>query len=289
MENRRFSLGKSFLFARNEYIHWLTNPKMCILIVMSVFIYEFAIVPLIDTALEMDCEISVFEPFVALGTSGLVLLILPTVFVVLMSEYPRVQSGDWFSIIRIGRMNWLVGQVMFGLMTVISYVLFVAVCSIVPVLGRADITLSWSKVATEYTVFFPERYGSFVDQLLPENLYNQMSLGMAMVYTYIFLALHLIVVLFILLACSLCKKRFMGFVLNGAILSAGVALCSIRTKLMWLFPMAHSVVWLHYTEYYRQKEIYLSESVLYFGTVIVCLFIFMVGRIGQYQYDSVEV
>ena len=50
METSTFSFKKSFKFASSEYVHWITNPKLIILSMMIVFIYEFDIRPLVDAA-----------------------------------------------------------------------------------------------------------------------------------------------------------------------------------------------------------------------------------------------
>ena len=285
----KFSLKKSLLFAKSEYTQWIMNPKMCILVVMGIFIYQFVIQPIIQTAEQMQCQISVFEPFVALGTSGMVLLILPLVYMVLMSEFPRMKSGDWYWIIRLGRSNWILGQILFGFFSICSYLFFVALICIIPVLFKSSWSLEWSNVVLKYRLYFPEKRGDFVAELFPENLYNQMSIRKALCNTYILLVCYLFLVLLILLVANLCKKRVVGIVLAVVIIATGTALCSLQSDAMWFFPMSHSVVWLHYTEYYREQVVPITTSYLYFAFTILLLFIFCLIKVYTYQYDSQEV
>ena len=136
METSTFSFKKSFKFASSEYVHWITNPKLIILSMLIVFIYEFDIRPLVDAAALMNVKLSILEPFVTIGSSGVIMMILPIMYLVIMAGYPRSQAGDWFYVIRLGRINWGVGQILFGVMTIITYVTFIALCTMVPVLWR---------------------------------------------------------------------------------------------------------------------------------------------------------
>ena len=206
METSTFSFKKSFKFASSEYVHWITNPKLIILSMLIVFIYEFDIRPLVDAAALMNVKLSILEPFVTIGSSGVIMMILPIMYLVIMAGYPRSQAGDWFYVIRLGRINWGVGQILFGVMTIITYVTFIALCTMVPVLWRADYNVQWSDVAKKYTLMFPDKIGDFTSGLLPKNLYNQMPLGKAVIHTYLFFMLYLLLYE---------KDRKAGFLLIG--------------------------------------------------------------------------
>ena len=85
METSTFSFKKSFKFASSEYVHWITNPKLIILSMMIVFIYEFDIRPLVDAAELMNVKLSILEPFVTIGSSGVIMMILPIMYLVIMA------------------------------------------------------------------------------------------------------------------------------------------------------------------------------------------------------------
>lgn len=283
-----FSFRKSFLYAKVEYIHWLMRPKMCILLILCVFIARMIVMPVSGASLEMGKRFSVLEPFIALGTSGTVMLILPLCYMVLMAGYPEFRTGGWYYIGRIGRLNWLVGQLLFGIGSVTSFVLFLAVFTVGISSFHAEWSFQWSDFCTKYTLVYPDRAGDFVSSLFPKNLYNQMSLGKAVLHTYLLLMLYLFLILLILMLGNLFKQRVSGVFLAGGIISAGTALCSIRSGAMWLFPMAHSVIWLHYTEYFRQKVFSVRASYILFGMAIALLILLSVIKIFTYQFDTQE-
>ena len=57
---------------------------------------------------------------------------------------------------------------------------------------------NWSDTVTHYGARFPEEAHSFVSQLLPPNLYNQISLPRVLLYSAALLALFLWMIALIL-------------------------------------------------------------------------------------------
>lgn len=90
----------------------------------------------------------------------------------------------------------------------------------------------------------------------------------------------------LLLFFSLVKRKTMGFVLCGFIISMGTALCSVKTKLMWSMPMANSIIWLHYTEYFSEPVMPLWFSVCYLCTAVLLLMVLCFYAIRKFNYDK---
>lgn len=135
---------------------------------------------------------------------------------------------------------------------------------------------------------YPEKSGNFGATLLPENLYNQLTVFEAAAKSYALIFCYLTVIGLILLGFSLVKLKTAGFVVCGGIISLGTALCSIKSGLMWLMPMAHSIIWLHYTKYYRAPVVPVWQSAVYFGVLIAVLTIFCFFVIRKFNYDNVS-
>ncbi|SDB47072.1 hypothetical protein SAMN02910317_02396 [Ruminococcaceae bacterium FB2012] len=79
----------------------------------------------------------------------------------------------------------------------------------------------------------------------------------------------------------------MGFVLCGAVISLGTAFCSIKAKLMWSMPMANSIIWFHFTKYFRQPVVSVYYSITYLCIFIITLIVFCVIAIKKFNYDNV--
>ena len=270
---KKLNFKQAFSCAKTEYIKWVCDARMIILGVLLIFIYSFAIEPLLKNAEEMGEPLNILEPFIAIANSGAILLIIPLVFLTLIADFPKIDTNTVFYIIRVGRVNWLLGQIIKLMMMALSYLGFIFLGAVVPMIGRGFWYNGWSNVATQFAVRFPEKSGNFGVQLLPENLYNQLTVFSAAVQSYLLVFAYLMIIGLMLLAFSLIKKKTAGFVLCGAVISLGTAFCSIKTVLMWSMPMANSIIWLHFTKYFRQPVVSLTFSMIYLCTFIAALIV----------------
>ena len=284
---KNINIKQAFSCARTEYIKWVCDARTIILGVLLIFIYSFAIEPLLKNAGEMGEPLNILEPFIAIANSGAILLIIPLVFLTLIADFPKIDTNTVFYIIRVGRLNWLLGQIIKLVLMAVSYLAVIFLGAVVPMLEQGFWYNGWSNVATQFAVRFPEKSGNFGVQLLPENLYNQLSVFEAAAKSYLLVFAYLMIIGLMLLAFSLIKKKTAGFVLCGAVISLGTAFCSIKTSLMWTMPMANSIIWLHFTKYFRQPVVSMTFSTVYLCTFIAVLIVFCVAAIRKFNYDNV--
>lgn len=285
---KKFNLRQCFSCAKTEYIKWVCDARMIILGVLLIFIYNFAIQPLLHNAEMMNEPLNMLEPFIAVANSGAVLMIIPLVFMTLIADFPKIDNNTVFYIMRIGRKNWLTGQIIKLVMMAASYLLVIFAGSVVPMLTQGFWYNGWSNVVTNFKNVFPEQAMNFGTQLVPENLYNQLTVFEAAVKSYLMVFGYLMIIGLILLALSLIKHKTLGFVACGAIISLGTAFCSINTVLMWTMPMANSIIWLHFTKYFRMPEVSITFSVMYLIVFVLALIVFCYIMIGRFNYDNVS-
>ena len=285
---KNFNLRQCFSCAKTEYIKWVCDARMVILGVLLIFIYNFAIQPLLQNAEKMNEPLNMLEPFIAVANSGAVLMIIPLVFMTLIADFPKIDNNTVFYIMRIGRRNWLTGQIIKLVMMAASYLAVIFVGSVVPMITRGFWYNGWSNVVTNFKNVFPEQSMNFGVQLVPENLYNQLTVFEAAVKSYLLVFAYLMIIGLILLALSLIKHKTLGFVSCGAVIALGTAFCSIKTSLMWTMPMANSIIWLHFTKYFRVPEVSITFSVVYLVTFVLALIIFCYIMIGRFNYDNVS-
>lgn len=285
---KKFNLRQCFACAKTEYIKWVCDARMVILGVLLIFIYNFAIQPLLQNAEKMNEPLNMLEPFIAVANSGAVLMIIPLVFMTLIADFPKIDNNTVFYIMRIGRKNWLTGQIIKLVMMAASYLAVIFVGSVVPMITRGFWYKGWSNVVTNFKNVFPEQSMNFGVQLVPENLYNQLTVFEAAVKSYLLVFAYLMIIGLILLSLSLIKHKTLGFVSCGAVIALGTAFCSIKTVLMWTMPMANSIIWLHFTKYFRVPEVSITFSVVYLVTFVLALIVFCYIMIGRFNYDNVS-
>ena len=91
-------IRKAFLLSKSECRSWLADPRISILFILVIYIHTFVAKPLLQTAELMEGKLNYLEIPISLGSSGMVMLILPVVFLVLISDFPRIDSGNIYYI-----------------------------------------------------------------------------------------------------------------------------------------------------------------------------------------------
>lgn len=284
---KNFSLKQAFSCEVTEFVKWVCDARMVIVAVLLIFINNFAVSPLTNNAELMGEPLNILEPFIAVANSEILILIIPIVFLTLIADYPKVDTNTVFYIVRIGRVNWFVGQVLKLVFMIVSYLAVIFLGTVLPMLSKGFWYNGWSNVATGFVKMFPDRRGDFGVALLPENLYNQLSVFEAAVKSYLLVAAYLMIIGLILLVFSLFKRKTVGFIICGGMISLGMAFSAIRTNLMWTMPMANSITRLHYTKYFKKPIMPMSFSVIYLLVLIAVLLVFGGIAIGKFNYDNV--
>lgn len=284
--HNRLSFRKIIKCGICEYHKWIFNEKLIIVLMLVVFNYLFAVEPLIERANIMNCNVNILEPYIAVGNSNVLLLIVPTVFLVLICDFPKTDGNMAIYISRIGRKNWAAGQILMLVMAAVSYILILALSAIIPILLNCYSGDQWSKAVTDFSILYPEESMSYT--LLPENLYFQMTVFEAALHTFCFSILYLIVIGLIMLCAAFLKNKGIGYIISAFIMAIGTALCTFTSDGMWYFPMAHAITWLHFTKFVRKEVVTLGKSYLYFVMIIAILVVAIWFLVPRYNYDKIS-
>jgi hypothetical protein len=92
VEHGKFSVSKIWHIAKLEYIKLIMDPRMILIVAALVFAYQFITVPLLQNAAMMGKPINVYEPFVALLNSNFMILLVPAVFLAIMSDFQELME-----------------------------------------------------------------------------------------------------------------------------------------------------------------------------------------------------
>ena len=71
------SVLRIWRISRIEYYKWIINPRMIIVVAMIIFIWNFAVFPLINISREMNSPLNTLEPFIAILNSLVLCLLSP--------------------------------------------------------------------------------------------------------------------------------------------------------------------------------------------------------------------
>lgn len=266
-----------------EWINLFCSTKICILGILLIFMNEQIIVPLKQCSRLMEQKVSFMEPYAAICNSGVVMLILPLFYLSMMADFPREDGISLFFHIRCSTFSWVLGELLFIGFSIITLVLFIMAASMILIRPCGKMTVEFSDAVMKYVSVFPERAGDYVVQLLPENLYNQIPLKNVMLHSTALLFLYFSLLALILLLFTLLNHKNWGIFLDGGLILLGVVSCSLRMDSMWMFPMANTVIWLHYTEYLAEPVYPLYASYLYFCIADILLIAACIAVRKKYQ------
>lgn len=280
--------NKAFRVAKNAYIKWISNPKMIILLVMLIFAYDYVIVELTTAAGKMGEKLQIFEGFIGIANSQLLLMVIPIVFVGLMGDFPRVDGNAMFYIQRVGKSNWLMGQVLFAVMASATYLVALVGFSMVALLGRCYFTNIWSDVTTKYYLFAPNDYLSKVANLTTGRLYNNLPPVDAALNIVLLMFLFLMLISMMLLVGFVCKARLAGIVVTTGILCLGNVLAYMENNLRWCFPTSHAILEIHFDEIYKKPIMDMRLSYLYYVILMIILFAVAFVCIDKYDFSKIQ-
>ncbi len=266
-----------------EVSRFVRSTKIIILALFVIFINILIVEPLRAMSISTGYKLSAFEPYVAIGNSGMIVLILPILFLVIIADFPREGESLYFFNIRCSKRIWVLSQILYAIMISVILAFFVFVISVLLSLDFTDWSMDYSSAVTKYVSMFPERAGEYVVELVPENLYNQMSLFQTLIHTTLLLISYLIMLSMLLLVFSLIKKKIIGIFMDCMLIVLGTIASAVRMRNMWLFPMPHTITWLHYTEYSSVPLFPIGWSYLYFGIINLLLMVLAFSLSKQYN------
>lgn len=274
--------------AVTEFRRIFINPRMLTAGMLLVFTYNLVITELLLRADKTGFPVNVAESFVAVGNSGILLLFLPSVFMILISDFPDMGPHLLYSVYRTGRLTWLLGKLLAAMFSAAAYVVgMLAICCLMTA-SKGFWGFEWSETVTKYSSMFPEERFTLMSQFLPPNLYNQMSFSYALLHTVLLLILYLFLLSLVIMFFRICGMKVAGIAASFGVIAAGVLTTSIRTKTMWVFPMANTITWLHYDEALREPVKPMYQSYIYFAVLIAVGIVANVIAVKKNNINTME-
>lgn len=288
MSNRFLSRTKQVIYngGRIAVLEWKSmfySTKLLILGMMFIFLNIQIIEPIVECSRLMECKVSFFEPFVALANSSEVVLVLPLLFLTMMADFPKHGGITTFVHIRCDRLTWVIGEMMFVVMSSVTILGGLMVVSGLLLFGNGTFSLSFSDAVTKYVSRFPEKCFDYVVSLFPENLYNQMQLTEAVLHSLALMFLYFTLLALLLLLFTILNKKIAGVLTTVLVIVLG-AILNLTETFQWLFPTAHTLTWLHFSPVFAKQIYPIAYSYLYFGIADSALLLACVLLRKKYQY-----
>ena len=272
-----------------SFIRWMRSSRFLVFPVLLIVIFYSVAQPLRQAAIDTGSKISFLEPFIALSNSSLLLLIIPFAFLGIMADFPPGSEDEYLIQLRCDKKTWICGQAFFAFEAVFIYITILIVSTIFMVTGYCEYKSDFSTATRFYSNIFPERRYGLVKQLIPGNLYNQLSMKQSFFLTTLFLFAYLFGITMLIMFLYIIKNRFTGVLFSILIIIIGLITSSLKSSFQWIFPMAHTIIWLHFREYYSQQIFPIWASALYLtitslGLLVLC--VILAKRLGKNNYSD---
>lgn len=205
---------------------------------------------------------------------------------VLISDYPKMTGNTLYFVKRTGKKNWFIGQMLFVFFAIISFLTVILLGSVL--MSQGSFTGNWSDVVTKYNAMFPDESGNFTSQLLPSNLYNQIPLITSILQTIGLMTVYMLVISMIIYFFKLIHIQSFGLLAAVFVVAGGVVTCSLKSELMWLFPMANTIVWLHYDIILDELNVPMWYTYAYFSVILSVLTIGNAIAVKHLEFINIE-
>lgn len=266
----KLNISNIMLVMRKEYMKWLVNPRNVMLFIVFIPTREIVLKPMLQAAYEMGQPLNMLESCIATLNSGMIMMLVAMVYLILISSFPTINGNVLFYMGRMGKKNWVIGEILFQCISALTYLSVICVVSVLQTVSESFVANGWSLVVTDHDRLYGATSDIHMDNIVPPSLYNQMSPYKALFLAFFLIATFLIIIsLFFTVGCMYSQK-LLFFSLMVVQIVAGSALYILSNKAMWYFVICHAFLSSHYGAYMRK---YLFSPWISFGILMVILLV----------------
>lgn len=254
-----------------EYKSFLLSKKSFFMLFSFIFMAEDIVGKMKELSVETGFRINKTEPFLLILSYGTHAVLIPVMFIVLMSGFPGQGNSSVFPVIRLGRKRWLLGELIYAWLVGISYLIFLLAGSILWMGGTGGFENGWSPYMTQLYMDFPEKYVSNNHLFIREGTVTQGAPAEVMMHGMLLMSLYMLFLAQLLCLFKLLHLKNIGIVITIGIVIVSQAAVSYFGKIKWILPMAHAIYGEHYNLIFLEQECSLGMSYLYFAVLNLVL------------------
>lgn len=233
-------IKQAFIIGKQTYREWIFNSKNIIVFIVLIFLSNYTVTPLVNISKAAEVPINIFEPFIANINSQLVVLMVLASFLVLISDFPRMEGNNGYFLMRTSRSVWLWGKLIFALYAVFTYIAALFIALTVRALSVSFYSDGWSYIMRD----FLEKYAQLGRQnaitcLVESDLYNNFTVFEAFGSTVVLFAAMLFMLCLIMMIANLLGKKIVGIVTNLSVILLGFVLAFSGSRIACSLPVGN--------------------------------------------------
>lgn len=270
-----------------SFIDWLLDVRQLFVLIVLLCISNYTVAPLVKLAKLHDLPLNIAEPFLANINSYYYILIILICWIVLISDYPKMEGNNGYILIRINRIVWLFGKILAFVLAAVFYLAELFLIFTLRAINVCFVANGWSYLMLEYEknsqLYATEANVSCV---LNPKMFNHYLPYHALLKTMLLLFGLFCMFGLIMLVASLGKSKMSGLICNLVFTIVGFAMLQSGSQLRFLLPVSNVMLEFQATALIRLIPEYYSG--IYFA--IACGVLFLCSMIlikrGQVQKDG---
>lgn len=263
-------LRSSFLFAWEQYKSWLISPRILLAVYITVFLNQSITVNMLSLCNEAGYVINIAEPLALIFSKSFYTVAIPIVFIALMTDFPRTE-GSIFYVYRMSRRSWVVGELLFAVMSSLTYVFSLILGTVLYCMGNCSFDNRWSKYTSDMFIDHPEIYNQNTNLFVNSSVYTQGKPVEVIIHSAVLIFLYVLLLSLIIMLFKLLDMGGTGVMIGGVLTLFGLASDSGASPMMWAFPITHTVFGWHFDAFFRQPFFTLTGSYIYLIALICIL------------------
>lgn len=287
---------KQILFiVRENFRKWSKNPQI-ILCFLLAFIFCFLLSDKVMLFAETHgTYLQGTEAFIWTFGDSQSVLAISILLLLLFSDMPNLSNEVPYFIVRIDRVVWMIGQILYLIAATFLFILFILVSTVFLSSGRAYPANLWSDTAAILG------YSSIGEELAVPAFVKVLELTdpyRCTMHIFFLMTGYAVTMASIILFLNLVRKH--GGMLGGILFSVfglmmnpdivadwfGISMEQIRFANIlsgWISPLNHATYYMHSFGYDNLPKLW--QSYLFFGAVSAVLFVFSLVKIRSYPFS----
>lgn len=262
----------SFLYAFEQYKAWLFNPRILLIIYTVVFLNDSLTVKMLEICEETGYTLNLAEPLALILSKSVNAVIIPIVFLALSTDFPR-NSDNLFSIYRMSRKGLVIGEIIFSVMSALTYVILLFLGTFLYCAGSCSAGNEWSEYTAVLFSEYPEIYRRNTSLFLTSATYMQGTPYEVIFHSTALMFLYTLFLSLVIMLFKQLRKKEFGVVIGIMLTLCGLATDSGASPIMWVFPITHTVYGWHFDIFMREQHFSLFGSYSYFAVLILAMLV----------------
>ncbi|MEG0963508.1 MAG: hypothetical protein RSF88_11710 [Lachnospiraceae bacterium] len=223
-----------------SFIEWILDIRQLFVLAVILCTSNYTVTSLVRMSRDKEVPLNIVEPFLASVNSIYVILILLFCWLILISDYPKMEGNNGYILIRISRKIWLFGKLAAIMLGAAFYILELIVVFFIRTASVSFFANGWSYLMKDYAEKYMEESTKYaIVCVVQENIWNHYLPYEAMGKTILLLFGLLCICGFIMMASSLSKSKITGLILNLILIVGGFAMVQTKSTMSCLLPVGN--------------------------------------------------